>query len=625
MKKKMLHSLLGIVVAGLLLLSPVSSLTLAPDFASCELADAQARTLTAASTDAAVVGGKSEVVYATLTATGQVDAVYTVNHFEIESAGSLTDYGRYDSVHNLSTTDALQQSGGVVTAQVETGDFYYQGNLSNAQLPWMFDVRYTLDGVPIEPQDLAGRSGGLGIQIVTAQNTQATPGFYENYMLQISLTLNAETCSGLSAPGATIAEAGKNRMVNFTVLPGKDADLTLSATVRDFEMSGFDVSAIPFSMSFELPDTDNMTGEFTQLSDAIASLNDGVSKLHDGVGELNDGSKKLAKGSGEIQKGLTTLKTSAGQLTGASAQIKNALGQIPGMLDGGDSLDLSQLSQLAQLPQGLEQLATGLRQVSGGLTQLGAGFGPAYQALDAAVAQIPETMLTEQQLGVLYTQVDPGQFGVLDTLVNSYTAAQTVRGTYLQVKAAFDAVGTTLATLSGTIDTMAQELDGVASGLTGAMNQMSGLDQLSQLAAGLQTLSDNYDTFHQGLLSYTGGVSQLAGQYGAFNSGVSELSGGVGALLDGTGELADGTAQLSDETADLPDRVQQEIDAMLDETLGGDYQPVSFLSDQNTEIDLVQFVFKCGGVQKPKAVTTVVAETKTEKNFWDRLTALFSA
>ncbi len=60
------------------------------------------------------------------------------------------------------------------------------------------------------------------------KNAQVDPVFYENYMLQISLTLDSATCTNLEAPNATLANAGQNQQVTFTVLPGADADLTVS-------------------------------------------------------------------------------------------------------------------------------------------------------------------------------------------------------------------------------------------------------------------------------------------------------------------------------------------------------------------------------------------------------------
>ena len=70
---------------------------------------------------------KEEVVYATLTPEGSVQSVTVINGFHLEQAGTILDYGDYQRVANLTSLAALQQEDGCITAEVEAGDFYYQG------------------------------------------------------------------------------------------------------------------------------------------------------------------------------------------------------------------------------------------------------------------------------------------------------------------------------------------------------------------------------------------------------------------------------------------------------------------------------------------------------------------
>jgi len=568
------------------------------------------------------ITGKSEVIYGMLTAEGNVQAAYVVNHFEVASAGTLTDYGTYASVRNLSSTLPMQQIGDEVTADVEAGNFYYQGNMDSAELPWLIEVTYRLDGNSITPEKLAGKSGTLEIQIITSQNPAANPVYYENYVMQISVTLSSERCSNIQAADAQLAEAGKDRMLNFTILPGKDANVTVSAEVQDFEMVGIDISAVPYSMNIDTLDTSEMTDQFTELADAISSLDEGVGQLVDGIKDLNSGAGELKSGSEGIHQGLSTLSGNAGILTEASSQINIALTQISDAMGNGMTSDLD-LDALGQLPDGLMQLADGLAQVSGGISQLKEGFVQAYDALDSAISQIPAPSITEEQLAGLYAATDPSQYGVLEQLQKNYAAAQTVRGTYQQVKAAFASVDGTLSALSGALDTMEDQLTGIAGQIGAGLSGLDSLSQLGELASGLAELSSNYQSFHKGLAAYTDGVKQLAGGYSDFNSGVSQFNSGVGELKDGAGELSDGTGQLNEETSKLPDTVQEEIDKMMEEYLGTDFAMVSFTSEKNQNVDLVQFVLKCGGIEKPEEIVVLQAEAEPEETFWDRVVALF--
>ncbi len=214
--------------------------------------------------------------------------------------------------------------------------------------------------------------------------------------------------------------------------------------------------------------------------------------------------------------------------------------------------------------------------MSGGLAQLKEGFAPAYAALDSAIQGIPEPTVTEEQIQALYGTVmaaDPTQQATVDGLVAGYTAAQTVKGTYAQVKAGFDAVGTTIDTLVGSIGQMSEQLDASVQALGGSLQNLDSLGQLNQLTAGISELSANYAAFHSGLVEYTNGVDALASNYNAFHSGVASFGEGVGELGSGIGELYDGTKTLNDEVSGMPEMIQDEIDGMKDEYMPADFDP----------------------------------------------------
>lgn len=568
----------------------------------------------------AEVRSKDEVIYALLSSDGSVQSMYAVNHFEIAQAGEIIDYGDYTSVLNLTDTAPLTQEGGAVMARASAESFYYQGNMAVADLPWIFELSYFLDGVALDAKELAGKAGQLEIQIATRQNTAVNPAFYDNYLLQISITLDTEKCSSIQAPGAAVASAGKNKMIVYTVMPGKDAAIQLSAAVKDFAMAGIDISAMPFSMSVEAPNTEDVMEDFAQLSDAISDLNDGVGRLADGAAQLQTGTDKMRSGSWDIKDGLSKLSDNSASLLQASSQIGGALTQISSSLNGASpGMDLS---GLAQLPEGLSQLAAGLDGMSGGLAELKDGFTQAYGALEGAIQGIPDAAISLEQIADLYSSSDPSLHGTLDQLLASYKAGQVVKGTFAGVKGAFDAMDPTLDSLVGSIDKISTTLNQMSAQIGGMLSGMDILEQLSRLSAGLSELNQNYAAFHNGLKGYTNGVDELSSGYKDFHRGLSSFRNGVGELTDGMNELHDGTKELDAETSKIPDRIQSEIDGLLDQYTGSDFQPISFVSPRNSHTSLVQFVLKCDGVEAPKE--TKDAQAWADHNtFWDRLAALF--
>ena len=606
--KKAFKLSLTLLVAAALLIPTVLAATLPEPSAN------------AAGADAAAADAREEVVYANLMADGSIKDVYVVTILSLNEGRPVVDYGGYTSVKNLTNTDSLTLNNDTVSLNVPAGDFYYQGALDDAKLPWLVSVNYYLDGVLTPTDELAGKSGPVEIRISTQSNPDADASFFDNYLLQISVTLDNAKFKDIIAPDATIANAGGDKLINFTVMPGDSAELSVTADATDFSMQGIEFAALPMSLSIDTPDTDDLTGDLTSLSDAISELNDAVGELYNGINDLRSGANNLKSGSASFAGGLNQLDGSSSELVSGSAEIMNALVSISSSMGG--SSDAPDLSSLTQLPDTLDQLAGGLDGISSALTEVNTAFGSSYAALDEAMGQIPDGEVSQQALTALY-QNNPGQKETLDLLTAYYAAAAKVKGTYEAVQAGFDAVETalvqsveSLGTVSGSLTTMSEQLRASLSGDdTMAMMQ--------ELTTGLQTLSSSYEDFHAGLLSYTSGVSSLSSNYSQLNKGLGELSGGVGDLYNGVGQLYDGTTELNDKTKDIPNQVDEQIDALIGDYDKSDFAPTSFVSDKNENTTSVQFVLKTDKIEKaePEAAAPVTQpETET---FWTRLLALF--
>ena len=563
---------------------------------------------------------KDEVVYGSLSANGALHELYVVNMLEVEQPGSIIDYGEYTEVRNLTDLTVIEQDGDEVKLEASPGWFYYQGNMAaDRELPWNIEISYVLDGQEILPEDLAGQEGRLLLTIHTSENEQVDSLFFENYTMQISLTLNTEIISNIQAPDANIANVGKKRQLTYTVMPDSEGEISFLADVVDFEMEGIDIAAIPLSMALDHLETDEMTGEMRTLSDAIQEINNGVSDLNTGVSELNNGVQSLNSGSRQYQAGMNEIKNASAEIIQASRTIDQSLGMLHQGLNGSSSeMDLG---DLAQLPAGLSQIAGGLNEVAGGLTKLNQNYSVAFSALNDAINKIPTATVSEEDIQQLYASGANQE--TIARLVEVYAAAQTAKGTYDNVKEAFMAVSATLEGTSDAITEMSGQLSSMASGISTAMENMDGLDALAELEAGIGQLAKNYGQFHSGLVSYTDGVGQLANSYGDIASGFGEVAKGTSELRSGVGELRDGTAELAEATNDLPEKMQEEIDAMMNEFDKSDFEPVSFVSAKNTNISSVQFILKTDSIEVEEEEEQVLVEEEGEISFWERLKNLF--
>jgi putative membrane protein len=311
---------------------------------------------------------KDEVVYATLNAHGALNDIYVVNTLDVAMAGTIIDYGKYTSVKNLTDLKELQQEGQIVRIDAPEGKFYYQGNLeADTELPWDVTISYRLDGQEMDPAELAGKSGYVEINIETKANEFANVVFFENYLLQVSL-LMPNTYQNIDATDGIIANAGKDKQITFTVMPGEAETLTVTADVDSFEFDGIQIAALPSTLPIDTSEMDHMTEDMATLSDAIGELNSGVADLEDGVSQLNDGAAALRKGSVQYHNGISQAGGASSELVGASKTIGETLQTINAALSASSSeLDLTSLTEL---PASLTQLAAGLTRTANGLTTL---------------------------------------------------------------------------------------------------------------------------------------------------------------------------------------------------------------------------------------------------------------
>lgn len=520
---------------------------------------------------------KEEVVYINLTPTGEADTVEVVNIFDLAAPGQILDYGDYASVRNMTTTDPVSLDGGTVTIDAASaGRLYYEGSLPGAEIPWLFHIHYYMDGREVPADDIAGMSGALTIRLSAEENPRCRGGFFDDYALQISLTLDGDKCQDIRADGATAANVGRDKQLNYTVLPGKGADITVKAQVTDFEMDAIAINGIPLSLDVEVDDG-ALLAQVTDLTDAIAQLDEGAGTLSDGTAELTDrigeaaagasalysGASSLQSGAGVLQSGgasvqsgaasvssgaaqvsdgaqalkggldalgagLNTLNEQSAALTDGSAQVLAALQTIQAGLSGGESVDTEAINAtLAGLEGQVDSLTSmlgGLSGVSESLMGISSSLGTVYTSLSAVIESESDEALKAELTGI---QTDLG---------NAISAYSTVMLFKLGPLQSLD-VASLQAALASAKDCLGQ-----LSGLTGS---------LDTLKAGVDTLVGQYATLNDGILAYTAGVAAACDGYGQIAPGAASLADGAADLASGAGSLASGAATLAGGISDV--------------------------------------------------------------------------
>lgn len=188
---------------------------------------------------------KNEMVYAAFDQEGKDADAYVVNIFNVTKEGNITDYGDYDKVTNLTNLEKIESDKDEHSFYADEGKFYYQGDLSDVELPWLIDINYSLDGDEVTPEELAGQSGDLEIKIQVKKNSQIEHSEYQdNYMLQILVPMDTEIFDKVICEGGSITDVGKNEQATFAVTPGSEGSFKIMAEVENFELDCITMNGI---------------------------------------------------------------------------------------------------------------------------------------------------------------------------------------------------------------------------------------------------------------------------------------------------------------------------------------------------------------------------------------------
>lgn len=615
---------------------------------------------------------KEEVIYANLTSSGDVEKIYAVNIFEDKD---IVDYGVYDTVKNMNTMDKINYSNGKITIQNSEDKLYYQGIMKqNTEMPWTIKVRYKLDGVEYAPSELAGKSGKLEISISIKENKNCKKNFFENYALQTVVQLDTNLCENIKSDEATMANVGGLKQLTYTILPGNEKDIKITSDVTDFEMSEIQVNGINLNLGLDKDsiDTSSLTGELDKLKDAVNDLDDGANELNDGAKKLDDGAVTLTDGIKTIQDGLDQLNSKSSSLTSGSSEVLSALKTIQSSLNNvsTSSKDLKQLSSAStSIKSGIDSLVKGLKTVDSsidtynsslkkvglnsaselaqknkqalsalGITNTQRKLYSAYtsggsQAVSAELAKLAQA--GDSEAVALYKQVSAGNTDAVTQYVQAAGKLISVE-TLLKADASYiegsskliNGIDAQMSTSSGqttlmsgavSLQTNYKKFDASIQDLVSSLNNL--MANMTQLKNGINKLTDNYATLDSGIKEYTSAVNKITNGYSKVYEGALDLVSGTHSLYKGTTELTDGTGEFKGETSNLDSKVDDEVDSMIDNFIGGDFKVESFVSDKNTDVDSVQFVIKTEAIKKEEVK---VEEEKTEElNFWQKLLNLF--
>ncbi len=331
-----------------------------------------------------------ETYYATLDYYGAVNEASVVKSYALNGQSTVTDYGDYDEVINLTDTTKPVQSGNklVFTPKAGTEKFYFEGKTSKPfeALPWTIAVSYKLNGAPALAPDLAGKTGLVEIDVDVTPNPGANDYTRANLVLTVATAFNDDDITSLEAPGAEVQLLGNLRTVLFAVLPGEEQHFAIRVGSDSFESTGLVFLAVPATLG--------QLDQVAALREAKEEVEDDLSGISGSLDEVLDALDNASGGLGAAANGLDRLNAARWTISGRKDDIYAAA-------DGLDDLESARAALSAgkgDLSQKTDAALESLGTLSGSLATLDRYGAVATQAVDDAVAELNDINGTVQGL-----------------------------------------------------------------------------------------------------------------------------------------------------------------------------------------------------------------------------------
>lgn len=307
-----------------------------------------------------------EAYYAMTDYYGNLTDGSVVKSYITNGVTTITDYGQYDQVNNLTDGTAPTTADGKTVFQFTDAPshFYFEGKTTKPfeQLPWTLSVHYTLNGLPAKAEELAGAKGVVEIDVDAIPNEGASEYARNNYTLEAMAIFNQDDILSLEAPGAQVQLVGNLRAVLFLAFPGEEGHFTIRVGAEDFSFGGMTFLMVPATLS-QLEEIsklserkDDLEDDYNKLSDSLDVLLDSLSDMSGSLYASANGLDKLNQARDTISNGKDKVYSDADALRGDLDGIAAVLQPVSGQIDAASAAITDSKTQLATLNTAVQAL-----------------------------------------------------------------------------------------------------------------------------------------------------------------------------------------------------------------------------------------------------------------------------
>lgn len=383
-----------------------------------------------------------EAYYAMTDYYGNLTDGSVVKSYRTNGIATLTDYGDYDEIINLTDGTMPARNGGMTTFRLDEkalpGTFYFEGKTTKPfqQLPWTISMSYTLNGVPTKAEDLAGQAGVVEIRLDIVPNERASEYARNNYTLEAMAIFNQDDILSLEAPGAQVQLIGNLRAVLFLGLPGEECHYTIRVGSEDFAFGGMTFLMVPATLSQleeiaklserkdDLEDNYNkLSGSIDSLLDAMTAMAGSLNASANGLEQLNKARGIFSDGKGVIYSGTDALREDLFNLADVLEPVEGQIETLSKTISDSKSTLRSMTNTVSDLKGDLKDVESALRDLedgTGDMRKVFSALGSLRKSLKALQGALGGTV--KDTSGKLDETIDKNQ-NVGSTTVNQVKEA----------------------------------------------------------------------------------------------------------------------------------------------------------------------------------------------------------
>lgn len=354
---------------------------------------------------------KDETVYVLANADGTVQKIIVSDWIKNTlSSDKIKDVTELENTENIKGDEKYTIGGDNVRVwDAQGNDIYYQGTIEK-ELPVNISVSYKLDGKPISPDELVGKSGKVTIRFDYKNNQYETvkingkdETIYVPFAMLTGMLLDNNTFTNVEVSNGKVINDGDRTIVIGLAFPGLQENLGIDK--EEFEIPSYvEITAdvTDFSLGITVTVASN-----TLFNEIDTEKIDSISDLSDSMTELNDAMTKLLDGSSSLYNGLCTLLDKSTELVKGIDQLADGVAKLK---NGAYSLD----EGAKKLSDGATALSEGLNTLSANNDKLNGGAKKVFETLLSTA----EKQLKEAGLSVPTLTID-NYASVLNDVINS--------------------------------------------------------------------------------------------------------------------------------------------------------------------------------------------------------------